>query len=349
VPYLALGIALAFFAAGAWLWWTGARREQKGTRAARREATTEDEGLDFATVAGTVVVLRDNFWDDCVFDGIKEDWRRFASRGVRGFYGVPPGRHQAITTVGAGAAVLDFVLYPGEIYVRRLDHETKLWAPDEAETAEKYRALARGGATGAMAGALVGYRVVLGLARATRGDAIVNPDDAYAASLASLERLLERARKDEPARVLLDEAYAAGRALIGAPLTLAQLKALTGAVGVAVSLEGMAGSFKRGALMASIGLAILPDDPYLLEQLATMLCDGGVADEAERAIDKALERAGALDEDALARARATKAEILVRLGRADEARAIVDELVAKRPADTNAARVKGLVYEKIAN
>jgi hypothetical protein len=90
---------------------------------------------------------------------------------------------------------------------------------------------------------------------------------------------------------------------------------------------------------------IFPDDPYLLEQLATTLCDGGVADEADAAIENALERAAALDEDALARARATKAEILVRSDAPKRRARSSTRSSLRAPADTNAAHVKGLVYE----
>jgi tetratricopeptide (TPR) repeat protein len=342
VTYVVLGIALTVIAAAAWLWWTGARRD-------RGVAPTNVEEAGFESLGSAIVVLRDNFWDECVIDGIGEDWRRFSAGGARGFYAVPPGRHRAVTRCARGTAELDFVLYPNEVYVRRLDHGAATWLPEDSDTAEKYRALARGGA---MSGALISYKVVVGIARVMRGDAILVPDTAYEKARARLEDLLERAREVDlktGSSQLVEEADAAGRALVGVPLSGKQLESLTRAVGEAVRAQGSAGGFLRGALMASIGLAILPDDPYLLEQLARMLCDGGVADEAELAIQKALERSGALDDDTSARARATKAEVLVRLGRADEARAIVDALVAARPGDANAVRVKVLVYEKITN
>jgi hypothetical protein len=340
VPFVLLGVTLGLVAAGLWLWWTGARRDPAAAKPQVQQGAqdVEDAGLDPATLAGAIVVLRDNFWDECIFDGQKEDWRRFCTAGVRGFRGVPPGRHQAITVTAKGNAVFDFVLYPGETCARRLDHRSATWAPDDPRVTDEEEA-----------SALVGYKVVLGVARAMSGAPVVSPDAVFGAAMTAVERLLERVRQGEAAGTLLRDASAAGRGLTGVPLTLGQLKALTGAVGTAANLELTKGAYRRAALVASIGLGLLPDDPHLLVHLAAALCAGGVADEADVVLGRALARASVLDPDTLARGRAAKAETLVRLGRAEEARAIIDPLVAERPRDPNAARVRGLVYDKIAN
>jgi tetratricopeptide (TPR) repeat protein len=164
-----------------------------------------------------------------------------------------------------------------------------------------------------------------------------------------LQPVLRRALSEPPTPELVAEAAAIGRALVGVPLTRADLRAMTSAIGEVISVQGMAQQWKRGALVATMGLAMLPGDPYLSEQLANMLCDGGLPAEALEHAEVALEREQAFDEDGVARARATKAEILAKLGRVDEARRMIDQLLERRPDDRNASRVRRIVYEKVAN
>ena len=347
--YALAALVAVLVAVGLWLYVTGSRSEPRKASAAASSEGDDADFSDYAESAGTVVLLRDNFWDEHTFDGRKEDWRRFTAQGVRGFAGVPGGRHQAVTTCAKGAARMDFVIYPGEIMVRRLDHATARWGEEDPESRERYEALARGGARGAMATALVGYKTALGVARAMSGEKLAAPDEVVRGVMRRLTGVIERALAGEAPDTLLREADEIGRDLVGVPLTRGQLRALTAAIGEIVSVQGMARAWKRGALVASIGLALLPGDPHLEEQLASVLCDSGLAEDALEHIDDALARASVFDEDGLARAHATRAEILAALGRTAEARSIIDALVARRPRDTNAARVRAVVYEKVAN
>jgi hypothetical protein len=52
---------------------------------------------------------------------------------MRGFCGVPAGRHRVKTTTPAGDATLDFVVYPGEILTWRLDADRARWEPHDLE------------------------------------------------------------------------------------------------------------------------------------------------------------------------------------------------------------------------
>jgi hypothetical protein len=124
---------------------------------------------DFSALMRTVVLLEDNEWSACTFDGVKEDWSRFTSEPVRGFCTISAGRHRATTKLGAREAVLDFVLRPGEVFARRLDRANARWvALDDAEMARTRRD-AEGGETGALGEALVRYRSTMGVARAMTG------------------------------------------------------------------------------------------------------------------------------------------------------------------------------------
>ncbi len=232
-----------------WLYVTGARKD--GVRASSEVGDENGEGADAAAEAGTgSVLLRDNVWSACAFDGLKEDWPRYAASPVRGFAGVPSGRHRVITTCPDGVATLDFVLYPGDVLARRLDMDAASWRKDED---------ALGAPT-----SLVGHRTVLGIARAMRGDAIVVPDDAVRRARASLDALFVRVGAEEPFVDLLRDATAIGDALVGVPLTRAQLGRLTGPIVKAAGEHAAAGEAERGARVVTLGLAVLPGDPNLL-------------------------------------------------------------------------------------
>jgi hypothetical protein len=246
-------IVLALVVVGAvWLYATGARREASPSPS---EVVDHDEQDDVAE-ATAVVLLPGNVWNACDFDGHDEDWGRFTSAPVRGFAGVPSGRHRVMTTCLSGVARLDFVLYPGDVFARRLDPDAARWGPCEDADASP-----------GLPESLIVHRTVLGVARAMRGDAVVVPDVAVRRTCASLAGLFaravaagEKAKEDEEA--LLREASALGDGLVGVPLTRGQLGVLTRAV-VAAAADG-----GTGTLIARLGLAALPGDPRLVALLA---------------------------------------------------------------------------------
>ena len=350
-----IGVVAALVLFLFWFWRTGRGRE--GPRPEATGSTDEErthgpppeETEGFTAAMGTVVLLRDNEWDACVVDGIKEDWKRYGGPDVRGFAGVAAGRHQVVTTTAAGEVTLDFVLYPGEIYVRRLDADTKTWQlVDEAVEATD-RDRARGGSMGKMADSLVSYRTTFGIARVMAGAQVKSPDAAVDLACVQLDELLKRALADQPADTLVKEAYEIGRALIGVPMTRAQLATIIGPIGKLAHERAAASEHKRGALLASLGLAVLPDEPYLLESLACMLAGSGLLSDALTCVENVLRRDMALDDDTRIRARAVKAEVLCKLGRTEEARALADALHRDRPSDAHVLRVHRLVTTSSAN
>ena len=347
-----ISLALLIGALVFWFWRTGAGKEPTGGSAAvspHPQADPGDEPEDFASKMGTVVLLVDNDWEACTVDGLKEDWKRHAAAEVRGFAGIGGGRHQAVTTTPAGDAMLDFVLYPGEIFVRRLHSKAAQWEAVDHESEDDLRARARGGSMGKMSGALISYRTVFGIARVMAGGKVTAPGAAIDAACARLDGLLKRALADQPPETLVKEAYEIGCTLLGVPMTRADLRVVTSPIGDLVTAQATIAQFKRGALVASLGLAVLPGDPYLEGHLARMLSRSGLLSDALECLERALRRTDALDPDALALARAEKAEIFCKLGRTTEARAIVAGLVKERPDDANVVRVQRIVNEASAN
>ena len=266
---IAVGLVAAF---GLWLYLTGARRDGAPPTSPSRDSDL-DAPEDVAD-ATAIVLLPGNVWDACAFDGHQEEWARFTSRPVRGFGGVPSGRHRVITTCASGVATLDFVLYPGDVFARRLDPAAARWGPcaDDADAAP------------GPAESLVAHRTVLGIARAMRGDAVVDPDAAVRRTCAALEELFarvgaaEREGQEEKAEeageregtedALLREATALGETLVGVPLTRRQLGVLTGTVVHAADHHEAASSSDRARTVARLGLAMLPGDRALLALFA---------------------------------------------------------------------------------
>ncbi len=348
-----IALALLLVALGYWFWRTGAGKEPTGSvtpRTPEPEPSFEHEGiLDFASRMGTVVVLDENDWAACAVDGLQEDWKRHVAGTMRGFAGVSGGRHQAVTMTPAGDAVLDFVLYPGEIFVRRLDGKARVWQSRDHESEHDVCLRARGGASGKMAGSLASYGTVFGIARVVAGGKVIDPAAAVDAACARLDGLLKRALADQPAEMLVKEAYEIGCTLIGVPMMWADLGTVTAPITKLVRAQGDEHQWKRGALLASLGLAVLPEDPYLEEHLAMMLLGSGLLADALESLERVLRRFAAIDLDGLVRARAAKAEILCKLGRTSEARVIVAGLVRERPDDSHVVRVQRIVNEATAN
>lgn len=178
----------------------------------------------FDTLLRTVVVLLDNEWSACAIDGVKEDWARFASDDVRGFSAIPAGRHRVVTRVGERDATLDFVVFPGEVVVRRLDRDAARWTELDGDALATERARAEGGEKGALGEALVSYRSTMGIARVMSGK-LASPEAAFDRAKAALAALVARA-KDGDVDALVDEARVEGEALIGVALVASQLDAL---------------------------------------------------------------------------------------------------------------------------
>jgi hypothetical protein len=275
------------------------------------------------------VLLEANVWDACAVDDVIEPWSRLATETVRGFCGVAPGRHRIKTTTSAGDAILDFVVYPGEVLAWRLDAERARWEPHDLDADTRGLLESAPPSTLDLAAALrpkiPGWLVHL---RTTIG--IASERDTSPASLAlradgeGVDRLRKRFAKliarveaegsdDDTDHVL--EARALGEALVGRPLVKREIRALVAPAREAASRLAHAGDADRAMRILALGLAVMPGDPELMVVAGCTLAARGEADEAMRALEAALERDRCLDAEDVARAMRARLELKTRLGR----------------------------------
>lgn len=293
-----------------------ARRKTKKPRGAMREASG-------------FVVLEGNLWDACTVDDLREPWSRFTTEPIRGFCGVPVGRHRIRTTTGAGDATLDFVLYPGEVLAWRLDGERARWEPHDldADTRSLLEAppasshdvaspLAARART-KLPGWLVHLRTTMGIGSTRSGAGLTRPpEDGVDRLRKRLGKLVSLAEADSESDVdLLAEARALGEAIIGRPLQRRDMRALVAATRESANRLTQNGDIDRAMRVLALGLAVLPGDPELMVTAGCALAARGEADEALRALNAALERDRCLEAQDVARAMRARMELRSRLGR----------------------------------
>lgn len=302
-------IPLAIVAAVALFVVLGARRKRRKPRVTRE--------------ASAFVVLEGNMWDACAVDDVKEPWAKYTTEPVRGFCGVPVGRHRIKTTTPAGEATLDFVAYPGEVLAWRLDVDRARWEPHDLDA--DTRSLLEGAPASTMDVSLrpkvpswlVHLRTTLGVGNARSGAAFTKPaDDGIDRLRKRLAKLVSLAESDSDGdRDILAEARAIGEAVVGRPLSRRDLRQLvSSARDVAIRLTAH-GHTERATRILALGLAVLPGDPELMVALGCALAARGEADDALRALNAALERDRCLEAQDVARAMRARMELRSRLGR----------------------------------
>lgn len=260
--FLAIGGVLLFLIVLAW--WRG--RTPAGASGA---APDDDDDGGFGALLETVVLLANNKWDACEIDGLREPWSRFTSKPTQGLGVVPAGRHRVVTETPAGPARLDFVLYPGEVFVRELDVERGTWKLLDEASERAARERARGGMRGPLAESLLSYKTTLGMARLAQGS-VRSPQRVVDDVLRGLEDLAKRARQGEDRAKLVAEAEALGEPLVGVPLTIAQLQAIVSPLGAQVKELAAADKRSEAESLARIGLAVLPGETSLLDRLGEL-------------------------------------------------------------------------------
>ncbi len=283
--------------------------------------------------ANGMVLLRDNVWEGTRLDHVTAEW----PQAMRGYYFVWPGRHQVVSG-GDDPATLDFVLYPDEIFIRRLHAASQRWVPEHPENEDEVRKLAEGGPWGHWKNALVDY---LQMTAVVPQDRLRLPDSQTL--LASVQALAGRVEAGDSFDTLLEEARALGASLIGVPMTFDMLNGLTRALMSRAARLANRHAYNDGLKVLDLGLAVLPDDPWLLETKANLLSDVGLPEEALRAVEAALIRDQVLKAEGLLRARSTKAQILAHLGRYREAAALVRNVLQDRPGDARALSVQDYI------
>lgn len=280
-----------------------------------------------AREASAFVLLDANAWDACSVDDVREPWSRLATEPIRGFCGVPAGRHRVRTTTTAGDATLDFVVYPGEILAWRLDGDRARWAQHEVEPetrslleaapASTSDLSATLGARPKLPGWLVHLRTTMGVVSSRGSAPPVKADDGGLDRIRKrLVKLVARAQREGDADgELLVAARALGESLIGRPLTRREMRGLAAPAREVADKLAANGQPDRAMCVVGLGLALLPGDPELMVVAGCTLAERGESDEAIRALEAALERDLCLEAEDVARAMRARLELRSRLGR----------------------------------
>lgn len=271
------------------------------------------------------VVLEANAWDACSVDDMREPWARYTTEPVRGFCGVPAGRHRVQTTTKAGEATLDFVIYPGEVLAWRLDGDRARWEPHDLDP--DTRGLLEGAPISTpdaslgrpkLPGWLVHLRTTANMASSRSGASIAKvAEDGVERVRRRLAKLVARAEADAPSLDddLMAEARALGEAVVGKPLRRKDMRALVAPAREAATRLSARGDTDRAMRVLGLGLAVMPGDPELMVTAGCTLAARGEADEALRALNAALERDRCLEAGDVARAMRARLELRSRLGR----------------------------------
>ena len=287
--------------------------------------------------ASAFVILEGNLWEACAVDDLREPWGRYTTEPVRGFCGVPAGRHRVRTTTPSGDATLDFVVYPGEVLSFRLDPERARWEPCDLDpdtrsaleavpiSSMDVTAIARP----KLPGWLVHLRTTIGLGSGSLGaprlggNATTKASSLARASDDGINRLRKRLAKlvaiaDGGADSDLDivaDARAIGEAIVGRCLARKEMRSLVVSVRDAATRLASNGDTNRAMRVLSLGLAVLPGDPELMVIAGCALATRGEADEALRVLNAALERDRCLEAEDVARAMRARMELRSQLGR----------------------------------
>jgi hypothetical protein len=291
-----------------------ARRKKKKPRSGVREPSG-------------FVVLEGNVWDACAVDDLREPWAKYTTEPIRGFCGVPVGRHRIRTTTPNGEATLDFVVYPGEVLAWRLDTERGRWEPHDLDP--DTRSLLEGvplstsdvgagsSARAKLPGWLVHLRTTMGIGSAKSAAALTRTtDDGVDRLKKRLAKLVSLAESDSDTDVdLVAEARAIGEAIVGRALSRRDMRMLVTAARDTATKLAANGHIERAMRVLGLGLAVLPGDPELMVTAGVALAARGEADEALRALNAALERDRCLEAEDVARAMRARMELRSRLGR----------------------------------
>jgi hypothetical protein len=290
---------------------------------ARRTATRKPR---LVKEQSAFVILEGNAWDACTVDDLREPWARYTTEPIRGFCGVPAGRHRVRTTTSAGEATLDFVAYPGEVLSWRLDSERARWEPHDLdadtrgtlETAPMSSADASASALRPKTpGWLVHLRTTMGIGSVRSGASLTRAEgDGIDRLKKRLAKLVTSADSDSDSDVdHLAEARALGEALVGRPMSRREMRSLVASARDTATKLAESGHIDRAMRVLALGLAVLPGDPELMVTAGCALAARGEADEALRVLNAALERDRCLEAEDVARAMRARMELRSRLGR----------------------------------
>lgn len=206
-------------------------------------------------LAGWLVLL-DNDWGQCVIDGV----RIGQDGGWQGMEQICPGRHVVATALSTGPAVLDTLVYPGQMHAFRLDRSRAAWlavsGPEAAWLAQ---------ATNARRLRCNDYYALVAEPKLTFG-LVGRKEEVLAAVGPAFLHLVGRLDQGEPPASVAPDAVRLGRALIGVPIE--SFGHIADAVGAIAWERSAAGRPDLARLVTQLGLAWLPGEPSLLAFLA---------------------------------------------------------------------------------
>jgi hypothetical protein len=260
-----------------------------------------------------LVVLADNDWDDCVFDGVRISHLRgrtllpleaggyrgasvgATNRGPHGFVGVFPGRHVVTTVCNGYAATMTMALHPGEAYCLRLNHGRAEWnICPRSETEQIVDLFSKNELP------LLPYTQMIAAPLLQR-EAPRTVKGALDGCLGQLKQVRAAILANNPGGAI-HHTTLAGNALLGVPLeNYAPVTAYLGFE--AFELAGK-GKLRQAWELLQAGLYVLPDNPTLLSALGQFQVGVGEKEHGRAALRRALEREAGLDADLRARTEA---------------------------------------------
>jgi hypothetical protein len=257
-----------------------------------------------------LVVLADNDWNDCTFDGVRLFHLRGRSslsleaggyrgngggaqgQGPHGFVGVFPGRHVVTTVCNGYAATMTMALHPGEAYCLRLNHARAEWTICPRGETERIVDLFSKNEL-----PLLPYNQTIATPLLQR-EAPRTVKGALDGCLGQLKQVRASILANNRGGTL-HHTTLAGNALLGVPLE--NYAPITAYVGFeAFELAGK-GKLREAWELLQAGLYVLPDNPTLLSALGQFQLGVGEKEHGRAALRRALEREAGLDADLRAR------------------------------------------------
>lgn len=269
-------------------------------------ALERDMHLACTGPASGIVLLVDNDWSRSEVDSVRTEGRLDVvapsgakSGGPEGFFNVCAGRHVVVTkSASGGAALLRFMLYPGELIARRLDRQTGQWAACDAATAAKLVARVDDRSL-----PLIDYFAEVAKPR-LRAHVVVSGYDAAREAHVALLDLIERIDAGHAPAEMVGAAQQIAAGLVGVPI--GYLEGILTAIGSAAWERASKGDFDRAWLILNLGLVLLPDDSTLLAVMGELMIQRGQVQEGLGHLDQALSRERGMSPMWLERARAAR-------------------------------------------
>lgn len=258
--------------------------------------------LYMACLKGARLILIDNDWAACEIDGVRA--APASPQAYSGYEWVCPGRHVLTMRTASAPRVHHFMLYPGEVLVRRRNADGD-WAPvDVAEEQRAFAARVETWPRGAGADywqAVARIRINAGAAKSRR---LVVEETCR-----RIDGLVARVLGGEEPQKLAKAVNEAAVGLIGVALRIEDIEELVRLTAFQAWELRSAQKLEHAATVCHLGLTVLPDDPTLGAVLAAILADQGAGTDALALLDRVAKRPTGLSPQGEALAKTTRARL----------------------------------------